>query len=423
MRSIFARPLAARRCVYVLALLAALVTGTAGADEPAGTLTLARAIQAALASNPDLAASTFELHAADARIEQARLRPNPELSVELENFAGSGAAQGTRALESTLSLAQVIEMGGKRSFRTAVATRDRDLIGIERQAAQLDVLAEVTRRFITLVAAQERVTFATSTKDLVQRTLDASSARVQAARSPEAERSRARIALTRAAVEEQHAQSELRSARLALAASWGSVEPAFTAASADLFAMEPVEAFEALVDRLERNPDFLRFASAARLREAEVQLARARARPNLTFGAGVRRLEETNDIALVAGFSVALPVYDRNRGSIREAEVRLAQSEATRHAAFVRARATVYALYQELLATRGRLETLRAEAIPQAEQALQQTQLGYERGRFSYLELATAQQEVLEIRAAIIEAAADTHRVRAEIERLTGEPL
>lgn len=83
----------------------------------------------------------------------------------------------------------------------------------------------------------------------------------------------------------------------------------------------------------------------------------------------------------------------------------------------------VFGLYQELLASRGRFEALRADAIPQAEQALQQTQLGYERGRFSYLELVTAQQEVLELRAAIIDAAAETHRVRAEIERLTGEAL
>jgi cobalt-zinc-cadmium efflux system outer membrane protein len=159
------------------------------------------------------------------------------------------------------------------------------------------------------------------------------------------------------------------------------------------------------------------------LRDAEVHLARAQSRPNLTFGIGVRRFSRTGDAALVAGFSIALPLSDRNQGAIREAEVRRAQTDATRGAAFVRARAAIYGLYQELLASRSRLETLRNDALPQAQQALGQTQSGYERGRFSYLELATAQQEQLELRAAIIEAAADYHRVLAEIERLTGEPL
>lgn len=402
---------------------AASAQGPPNTAEPAGELTLKRAIEAVLAGNPDLVAGAFELKAADARVDQAGRRLNPELSVELENFAGSGAAKGTDSLETTLSLSQVIELGGKRALRADSALRDRDLVSIERQAQQLDVLAEATRRFIALVAAQDRLTLASGTKQVAERTLEAIDARVRAARSPEAERSRARIALTRALIEEQQAQSEVRSARLVLSALWGSQEPAFTSATANLLSIEAVQSFEALITALERNPDFLRFASETRLREAEVRLARAQARPDLSFGVGVRRLNDSDDSALVAGFSMPLPMFNRNQGAIREAEVRLAQTDAVRAAAFVRARAAVYGLYQELVATRTRVETLRADALPQAEQALEQMQYGYERGRFSYLELASAQQELLELRAAIIEAAADYHRIEAELERLTGEGL
>ncbi len=430
MRFLSARPRWVRSWIYLfvaLGLASGLACAAAApsgdADEPVGELTLGRAIKAALARNPALAAGEFDLKAAEARIEQAGVRPNPELSVELENFAGTGPVRKADSLESTLSLSQVIELGGKRALRTEFAERDRDALAVERQAQQLDVLADVTQRFIELVAAQDRLALAISTRELAQRTLDAINIRVQAARSPELERSRARIAFTRAQLEEQQAQSELRGVRQALAALWGSTAPAFSSASADLFALENVSPFEDLVRQLERNPDFLRFASEARLREAELKLVRAQARPDLTFGVGVRRFEEGSDHALVAGFSLPLPVFDRKRGSIREAEARLAQSDAQRNAAFLRARAAVYRLYQELLASRARVETLRNEALPQAQQALDQTQFGYERGRFSYLELATAQQEMLELRAAIIDAAADYHRVLAEIERLTGEPL
>ena len=396
---------------------------SAVADEPTGELTLGRAVQAALARNPELVASEYDVRAAEARITQAGVRPNPELSVELENFAGTGEVKGARALETTLSLSQVVEMGGKRALRTEVAERDRDAITVERQAQQLDVLADVTQRFIELVAAQNRLNLAVTTRELSQRTLDAISRRVEAARSPELERSRARIALTRAQIEEQQAQSELRGMRQALAALWGSSAPAFGNASADLFSLGSAAPFDEWVRKLERNPDFLRFASEARLREAELKLARAQARPDLTFGVGVRRLQESHDQALVAGFSMPLPVFNRNQGSIREAEVRLARNDAQRNAAFLRARAAVYRLYQELQSSRARLDTLRADALPQAQQALDQTQFGYDRGRFSYLELATAQQEMIELRAAIIEAAADYHRTLTEIERLTGEAV
>lgn len=397
--------------------------GLTSAAEPAGELTLAQAVGAALRRNPDLIAGSYELKAADARIEQAQLRLNPELSVQLDNLGVSGAARGADVLASTLSLSQVIEMGGKRAYRTEVATMERDVAEIEQQAQQLDVLAEVDRRFITVVAAQERLVFIQSARELSQRTLETITARVQAARSPEAERSRARIALTRARVEESQAGSELRSARSALAALWGSQEPVFTQAKADLFTLDAVKPFDALVTQLERNPDFVRFASEARLRDAELRLAQAQARPNFTFNAGVGRYNETHDTGLLLGFSMPLPVFNRNQGAIREARVRRVQTDAQRQAAFLRARAAVYGLYQELLVSRERLETLRTEALPQAQAALDQTRYGYDRGRFSYLELATVQQELLELRSAIISAAADYHRVLTEIERLTGAPL
>jgi cobalt-zinc-cadmium efflux system outer membrane protein len=391
--------------------------------DPAGELTLARAVDAALRSNPDLIASAYELNAAQARIIQAGLRPNPELALELENFAGSGDYNGVDALETTLSLSQVVELGSKRALRRSAAEADLDNATIAQRARELDVLAEVTRRFIDVVAAQERVRFDGEAVALAQQTLDAINARVEAGRSPEAERSRARIALTRARIEQRQSESALRGARYALSALWGNPEPSFTSVRADLFDLRPVDPMPALLEALERSPDFALFASETRLRDAELRLAQAQARPNLNFSLGVRRFESSSDAALVAGFSMPLPTSDRNQGAIREAQIRRTQTTALRDAALVRARASLVGLYQEMDAARARLATLRDEALPQALQALEQTRAGYERGRFSFLELATAQEELLGLRAAAIDAAADYHRMLAEIERLTNAPL
>ena len=388
--------------------------------EPSGELTLSAAVQAAIVRNPDLAASAYDVKAADARITQAGLRPNPQIDVDVN---GGSFLRGGEPEQSTLLLSQVLELGGKRGSRIAAATMGREVVEITRQAQQLDVLAEVTRRFIALVCAQERLKLARSATELSQRTLDTMAKRVEAARSPEAERSRSRIALIRAHIEEQQAAGELRTARLALAALWGSEAPQFREAQAELFVLDTVEPFEGLVAVLERSPDFLVFVSEARLREAELRLAHAEAKPNLTLGVGAQRSTVTHDTALIAGFSIPLPIFDRNQGGIREAEVRRAQTDVQRQAALLRARATLYGLYQELQATRSRVETLRTEALPQAEQALEQTQYGFERGRFSYLELASAQQDLLELRGAAITAAANYHLVLSEIERLTGEPI
>ncbi|HTJ20333.1 MAG TPA: TolC family protein, partial [Steroidobacteraceae bacterium] len=98
---------ARRACIFIQLIVFAVGAWAAEPVEPRGELTLAQAVELALRSNPELLASRYELTAAQARIVQADLRPNPDLDVELENFAGSGATTGTDALETTLSLSQV----------------------------------------------------------------------------------------------------------------------------------------------------------------------------------------------------------------------------------------------------------------------------------------------------------------------------
>lgn len=413
------------RCAYVAVCLALFATNLPAAEdaEPRGAITLAQALDAALAINPELAASRYELNAAQARVVQAGKRLNPELSLELENFAGSGANRGTDSLEATLSFSQVVELGGKRDLRRSIAEADSDAVVLDIRARQLDLLAEVTRKYIDVVAAQERARYAEENVGLVQKTLDAIASRVKAARSPVAEQSRARIALTRAQIEQRQARLELETTRSALSLSWGKSEPKFLSASADLFAFSAIAPFEQLAGKIERTPEILRFASDARMRDAELSLARAQTRPNVAFSLGVRNFRETNDNALVAGFSLPLAIHDRNQGNIGEVRARRAQLDAQREASKTRTLGALYALYREAAAAKERALALRDQALPQARDALTQTQYGYERGRFSYLELLTSQQDLLELSEAAVDAAADHHRLVAEVERLTSEPL
>ena len=100
-------------------------------EEPTGVLTLRQALALALLRNPELASAAWEVRAGEARTLQAGLLPNPEVGVEVENFAGSGEFRGVDAAETTVALSQVIELGGKRLRRARVAALERDLAAWE----------------------------------------------------------------------------------------------------------------------------------------------------------------------------------------------------------------------------------------------------------------------------------------------------
>lgn len=402
----------------------------ARAAEPAITapLTLQQAVTAALQGNPQLQKFAFQFRAGDARTRQAGLRPAPEVSVDLENVAGSGETKGFDTAEATFALSQVIELGGKRDARIGAAQASRSALDIERQAVQLDVLAEVTRRFIAVAQRQQRVQLARSAAEFAVKTVAASERRVNAAKAPHAELDRASIARDRFRLEERAALVDLDTARKQLAATWGESQPeidgqVISEVQADLFALPPTGDFEELVTRLAANPDFLRFASEARLRDTELRLAASRRQPDITLAAGLRRLEATNDQAFVASFSVPLFSGRRAEGFVAEAQANRELVDAERRSAEIKAQAMLYELHQQL--TRAVLEarTLRNDIQPRSVEALKETEYAYERGRYSYLELVDAQREYLAVQAALIEAAASAHTLRTEIERLTNAPL
>src|SRR3546814_9107345 len=129
----------------------------------------------------------------------------------------------------------------------------------------------------------------------LSQTVAGSERRVNAAKSPHVELDRAHIAQGRARLEQRRAVIELDAARRQLAAMWGESQPAiggqlFGEVRGDLFVLPPTGDFDELLRRLKTNPDFLRFASATRLREAELRLAATLRKPDLPLRSDERRV-------------------------------------------------------------------------------------------------------------------------------------
>lgn len=423
-------PFARTLCVLLVLGLYPVPSLAASLYPPAQSqaLTLSRALAQALESSPELAAFPATKRIAEAEKLQAGLYPNPNLGLELENFAGSGSLRGTQALQSTLTLSQLIPLGGKLDRGMEVANARLGGVAADYAVARLDVLAETARRYTDVAEAQARHALAQRSVKLADNTLQTVKRRVQAGAASSAETSRARVALTRTQLDLQRAAAQLDAARIALAAMWGAPEPGFTQVSADLAKLPLLQAFGQFVTAVQKSPRLQRYAATQRLRKAELRLAKAQAVPNLTLSAGVRRLEygatRTNpDYGLVASLSLPLPIFDRNQGNIAAAHARIQQSGIKREAAFLRLRTVLYGLYRADQQARARAQTLSREAIPQADKALKLIKRGYARGAFSFLDLLDAQHQVIALQAGVISARADAHRLDAELERLSAQPV
>jgi outer membrane protein, heavy metal efflux system len=409
--------------VRTLALACALWVGVASAQSGAEPLTLSAAMKRALDQNPELQGFAFELRAQEARIGEAGLRPVTSAEALLEDAGGTGDRRGLDAAQTTLSLSHIFELGGKREGRVAVAEAARSRMQTELAARQLDVVAEVARRFIETLHEREGLRIAEEGTRLAERTREAASRRAQAALAPAAEIARAEVRVSQAMLELEHAEHELESSRVFLAAAMGERTVRFGDAVGDLFATNAITPLDELLERVEQSPELVRFADEARLRDAELRLAELKRRPDIRGQLGVRRYEQGDDVALMAGVSVPLQSARRATYGIDIARADRARTDAEREAALLRVQAQLRAQYREIEHLQLESRTLRETIVPQLQNALERTELAFQRGRYSYLELTDAQRELLNARGRLSDVAANIHILRVEIERLTGQSI
>ncbi|HOV76846.1 MAG TPA: TolC family protein [Sedimentisphaerales bacterium] len=388
--------------------------------EPVGVVTLRDVLALALSRNPELGVYPYDLRAADARALQAGLRPNPELEVAIEEFAGGGDRSGFDGAETTVRIDQTIELGGKRARRARVAQFDRELTEWDYRAARLDVIREATQAFVAVQAAQDRVALARQVVELSEQAYAAVAQRVQAGRDSPVDELRASVALSTSRIELHKREKNLAVARHALAAVWGGRTPMFEKVAGDLYEVPKPVAPENLAAAISENPDIARWESQDRKQRAVLRLEQSKAMPDVTIGGGVRRFEETDDSALVLGVGVPIPLFDRNQGGIREATAELGKVRRQREVAQVRILAALAEATNALTASYEEATILRNDVLPKAEQAFAAARQGYEQGKFDYLYALDTQRTLFETQAGYIDAVEAYHKASAEVRRLIG---
>lgn len=403
--------------------LTSVLTAHAADASTQQELTLQQAIGLAAERNPLGRALVLESENLTSRAEVESWVPTWALQTDFENFGGTGSVSGVGSLESTVQLSRLFERGGKLALRRELGAREIDALTADQQVRRVELSAEVARRFIHVVSDQQSLVTAHRSVELARTARNVVKERVEAGAASPAMLSRAEIALARAEIDAEHAEHELASSRVSLSVLWGDSQAAFGNAAGALFELPKLESFESYTQRLAASPDIERFASDARAEDARIRLAAAGRAADVSIAAGVRRLESFDEHALVASFSI--PLGTRQKAALEEKAARAnrARVDADRESRLLELQAKLFELFQEITHAGTEARALHTNIRPQAEAMLTTTEQGYRAGRFSLLELADAQTQLLEVERQSIVAAAQFHTLLIEIQRVTGAPI
>jgi cobalt-zinc-cadmium efflux system outer membrane protein len=408
-------------------ILAGLILSSSFFPHPArgadlsSPITLAQAQALALLKSPELAAFSYEVRAREAQALQAGLLPNPELGVEIEDFGGTREFHGFSSSQTTVQIGQTIPLTGRPAKQRQVALLESDLARWDYQAKRQDVLADVAKAFVDVLAAQERLAVASDLLRLAEQVAGTTAARVQAGKVSPVEETKAKVALATVWIELERARRNLDGARKRLAATWAEPSPTFERAEGLLDALASIPASEQLAESIDKNPDIARWGKELDQRDAVLKLAEAKRVPEPTVNLGFRHISETSDQTVVMGVSIPLPVFDRNQGGIAEAQRRIFKAQEERASARFKVLTALAEAYQALTSAHTEAAALAAQVIPGAESAFEAASEGYRQGKLGYLDVLDAQRTLFEARSRYIEALAAYHKAAADVKRLTGE--
>jgi cobalt-zinc-cadmium efflux system outer membrane protein len=378
------------------------------------------ALKLAIERDPRMGLAELASEAAEGRIDQANLRPNPVVGAEVENFLGTGPVSGIHGLEVTIGISQVYETAGKREKRTTLARVEREQVEWQRELILAEIETDVRKAFVSVLLAQELVSLREQQLALAERSASETARLVEAARSPQVELARASLAISQQRISVDRANRQLASAQSALASLWGvAPSPEFTVAG-DIGLDQTLPSLQDLISKLQGTAPIAQFEAITRSREAALEVERALAKPDFeVFGGGRYFNENSGDVGFVFGIEIPWPIFDKNQGNIRTARAQVLavqnQQEATSRNLFVR----LSRAYQQLTSAHAEANAIESDLIVAAEQTLTDTEVGYQRGQFTLLAVLESRQTLFDVREAYLDAIIRYAEAKAEIEALT----
>ncbi|MHC4286913.1 MAG: TolC family protein [Planctomycetota bacterium] len=391
--------------------------------QPNGVITLREALALALMHNPELKAFSWDVRVSDARQLQAGLWPNPELDVEVENVGGSGELSGFDGAETTIQLSQLIELGDKSDKRIKVASLEKELAGLDYEAKRLDVFTEVTKAFINLLTAQQRLALKKELLQLSEELVGTVAKRVDAGKDSPLEKTKAAVAHSNIRIQHRQAVENLEFSRKQLASTWAEQSPRFESAAGELDSLSPLPSIGQLALLISQNPDMARWSLEIDKGRASLELEKARAVSDLTLSGGLRRFSETDDNAIVFGISIPLPISDTNQGGRMQAAYALSRVREEQRAAQSEIQMELARAYQALSNSHTEATELDEGILQGAESVFEASRTGYSEGKLDYLHVLDAQRTLFEVKTQYVDALGAFHTAKTDVERLIGSPI
>lgn len=404
-----------RAMPVTIAALACLALAAPRPTPAADALTEAEAVRRALARPQLLDALQGGIDTAVADAIAAGLRPNPSFDYDHERTDSAGG----NATEQKARLSQAFDLSGRRALRREAAegrveaahqdaAARRSAVVIDVRSAFHEALS-VTRRIDILHDWQQTLTQIEDTLARLERGGEVSGYdRRRIARE--------RLAAQARLAEAQAADERARERLLAL------IGPRADVTLAGELLPPALPALDTLLVQLPARGDLRALAARVQAHETDRRAASRGWIPDVTVGAGVKRIEEPghSDSGLLLTLSAPIPLFDRGQTAGQRASAQARATQAEYQLALGKAEGEVRGAWRQAKSLREAAVRFADASLPASRELARIAEAAYRGGEMRILELLDAYRSRVEAETDALELQMKARRARIELESNIG---
>ncbi len=416
--------------------LGALFVAVPAMPQEKTSITLEDLVRASVARNRGILALRQRVAQAQGLARQAGVRPAPTVEVE----GASGRPFGSVGEEQfSTAFVQPIETYGKRKGRLNVAEISIALAEAEVEERSIQLAYEIETGYLSVVYERERISVLDRVSESLSESRRLTDARVREGDAAPLEAQLLAVEQSRADAQRAEAAGRLIAAELELRRLIGLARADALPAIGPPTGGKAALSLEELISRAKEKRADLR---TARLLEqqggADVALAKAEARPDVTFSARYAhnntRLDDQYGFTaggvltplreqyntLSVGVSVPLMTQRRSQGAIEAAAAGAASARLRREYLEASIPLEVQSAYERWTAATRTRDMLRDGVVGQSTRNLAVVREAYQLGQLRLLDVLNEQRRLTDTELSYLDARVAVARALADLERVTG---
>ena len=391
--------------------------------------TLEELVQVASQQNLQIQAAKKEWEAALQKIPQAKAFPDPVLS-----YALFGQSIETRLgpQRNKISLSQKIPFFGKLGLKGKIASQSSDVLEQQYHSVKADVILKVKEAYFSLYLLDRSIRISLEEKEVYRRLSAIATKKYETGQVGQQDALKAQLEISKV-TGKLLTYHQVRKAIVAqlnfllnreIDTPFGETE--------EFFAPERDVDLERLMGWARENrPELRRAQSVIQKNRESLKLAKKDNYPDfrivldyIDIGAGKTAQPDDVRNAWMASIGVNIPLWRKKlRAAEAEATIRIQASEDLYENMENETLSRIRTFYFEMETAREQIDLYKYSLLPQAEQALKASEVGYLAGKVDFLNLLDSERMILMIRNGYFKIISEFGKSLARLERLAGKNL